>query len=45
MEAGVNINFKAASLNVTLTDYESIEEAVTAFMEGKIKNLHEERTY
>ena len=44
MGAGAYKNFKAAELNVILTDYDSIEEAVTAYMEGKIKNLYEERT-
>ena len=44
MGAGAYESFKAGGLKVILTDYDSIEEAVTAYMEGKIKNLYEERT-
>jgi len=44
MGAGAYESFKAAGLNVILTDNDSIEVAVTATMEGKIKNLYEERT-
>jgi len=44
MGAGAYESFKSAGLNVILTDYESIEDAVTATIEGKTKNLFEERT-
>jgi len=44
MGRGAYDSFKAAGLEVILTDYDSIEEAVTAYMEGKIRNLMEERT-
>jgi len=45
MGAGAYEHFKAAGLEVILTDYASIEEAVTAWMEGKIRNLASERTH
>ncbi len=44
MGAGAYENFKAAGLKVILTDIAWIEEAVTALMEGKLKNLAAERT-
>ena len=44
MGSGAYEQFKAAGLDVILTDYASIEEAVTALMEGKIRNLADERT-
>ncbi|HDL79036.1 MAG TPA: dinitrogenase iron-molybdenum cofactor biosynthesis protein, partial [Bacteroidetes bacterium] len=44
MGSGAYESFKAAGLEVILTDYDSIEEAVTGYIEGKIKNLYEERT-
>ncbi len=44
MGSGAYEHFKAAGLEVILTDYASIEEAVTALVEGKIRNLVAERT-
>ncbi len=44
MGAGAYQSFSGAGLKVILTDIVSIEEAVTALMEGKIKNLVDERT-
>lgn len=44
MGSGAYEQFRAAGLEVVLTDYESIEEAVTAYVEGKIKNLADQRT-
>ena len=44
MGAGAYESFKAAGLKVILTDIAWIEEAVTALMEGKLKNLAAERT-
>ncbi len=44
MGAGAYESFRRAGLNVMLTDIVWIEEAVTALMEGKLKNLANERT-
>lgn len=44
MGAGAYESFKAAGLDVILTDIAWIEEAVTALMEGKLRNLASERT-
>lgn len=44
MGTGAYESFRTAGLNVILTDYRSTEEAVSATIEGKIKNLFEERT-
>ena len=44
MGSGAYEHFKSAGLEVILTDYASIEEAVTALIEGKIRNLADERT-
>jgi len=44
MGAGAYESFKSAGLNVILTDYENIDDAVKAFVEGTIRNLYKERT-
>lgn len=44
MGSGAYESFKAAGLNVILTDYQDIEESVSALIEKKIHNLVEERT-
>ncbi len=44
MGSGAYESFKRAGLDVMLTDIVWIEEAVTALMEGKMKNLANERT-
>jgi len=44
MGKGAYESFQNAGLDVILTEYSSIEEAVTAFAENKIKNLYQERT-
>ncbi len=44
MGRGAYEQFRQAGLEVVLTDYESVEEAVTAYVEGKIRNLADERT-
>ena len=44
MGSGAYESFKRAGLDVMLTDIVWIEEAVTALMEGKLKNLANERT-
>lgn len=44
MGSGAYENFKEAGLDVILTDIESIDEAVTAYISGSIKNLANERT-
>lgn len=45
MGMGAVNSFKAKGIEVILTDYQSIEEAVTAYAEGKIKNLIDERMH
>lgn len=44
MGAGAYESFKAAGLNVILTDRYSIEDAVESFLNGSLKNLYLERT-
>ncbi len=44
MGSGAYESFKAAGLDVILTDIAWIEEAVTALMEDKLRNLASERT-
>jgi len=45
MGRGAYDSFKAAGLDVILTDYSWIEEVITAYMENKIENLYEKRTH
>jgi predicted Fe-Mo cluster-binding NifX family protein len=44
MGSGAYENFKEAGLDVILTDYNLIDDAVKAYLEGTLKNLVDERT-
>ncbi|WP_456408738.1 NifB/NifX family molybdenum-iron cluster-binding protein [Caldithrix abyssi] len=45
MGMGAYESFKAAGLQVILTDIVSTEEVITAFNEGKLEDLFDERTH
>lgn len=44
MGAGAYESFKSAGLNVILTDHMDIEETISSYAKGELKNLYTERT-